>query len=339
MAKLILETTHRGVHHYHKIDALPVTLGRAFDNDIILSDITISPHHLVISQTEVNPDNEGNTENSYQLENLSLENGSYLNGDKLDNQIKPVSLPADLKLGDMKARLLAANMPVEETRVRDCSGLFCIFSSPIWSAVLLVATIAIFFLERYLITPVAKEPLYYLSNVLPSILTILGITIVISGISRLSTHRWELIPAISIASLIFLVPQLFEYAGHFLDYLFTSDTPGNILKNMSSFLLIPALLAIYMVKTNHSKWLPAIGVAALVSSPVIAYQFSDLVDKLSLTSGFSETPGYNQTLSPLDTRLNATISLDSFIQEADKTTFKQVKEMLLEAEKEKAKKS
>lgn len=331
MAELILETTNRGVHHYHKIDSLPVTLGRAFDNDIILSDITISPHHMVI--------NSGSADNSYEVQNLSNENGSYLNNKKMDSQAKTVSLPADIKLGDMKARLLAADMPVEETRVRDCSGFFCIFSSPVWSTFLLIATISVFFLERYLITPVAKEPLYYLSNVLPSILTILGITIIISGISRLSTHRWELIPAISIASLIFLVPQLFEYAGHFLNYLFTSNTPNNILKNASSFLLIPALLALYMVKTNHTKWLPAIGVAALVSSPVIAYQVSDLVDKLSLTSGFSETPGYNQTLSPLDTRLNTTISLDKFIKEADQATSEQVNKMLIKAEKEKAKKS
>ena len=330
MAKLILETIHRGVHNYHKIDSLPVTLGRAFDNDIILSDITISPHHMVIDN--------GDAENSIEVKNLSTESGSFLGGEKLNTQAKAISLPSDLRLGDMKARLLSADMPVEETRVRDCSGLFCIFSSPIWSAILLFSTIALFFLERYLITPVAKEPLYYLSNVLPSILTILGITIVISGISRISTHRWELIPAISIASLIFLVPQLFEYAGHFLNYLFTSNTPGDILKNMSSFLLIPALLALYMVKTNHSKWLPAIGVAALVSSPVIAYQFSDLVDKLSLTSGFSEVPGYNQTLSPLDTRLNTTISLDDFLKEAEKITHDQVSNMLIEAEEEKAKK-
>lgn len=331
MAKLILETTHRGVHNYHKIDSLPATLGRAFDNDIILSDITISPHHMVIDN--------GDSENGLEVQNLSTENGSFLNNKKLDTQAKAITLPTDLRLGDMKARLLSADMPVEETRVRDCSGLFCIFSSPIWSAILLFSTIILFFLERYLITPVAKEPLYYLSNVLPSILTILGITIVISGISRISTHRWELVPAISIASLIFLVPQLFEYAGHFLNYLFTSNTPGDVLKNMSSFLLIPALLALYMVKTNHSKWLPAIGVAALVSSPVIAYQFSDLVDKLSLTSGFSEVPGYNQTLSPLDTRLNTTISLDDFLKEADKITHDQVNNMLIEAEEEKAKKS
>ncbi len=325
--KVILETTHRGIHNYHKIDSLPVTLGRAFDNDIILSDLSVSPHHMVIDA--------GDTEDQFKVQNLSDENGSRLNGKKMGSEAVTVSLPADLKLGDMKARLLAADMPVEETRIRECSGFFCIFSSPVWSAVLLLATIGIFFLERYLVTPVAKEPIYYLSNVLPSILTILGITIVISGISRLSTHRWELVPAISIASLIFLVPQLFDYLGHFLNYLFTSNTPGDILKNMSSFLLIPALLALYMVKTNHTKWIPAIGVAALVSSPVIAYQFSDLVDKLSLTSGFSETPGYNQTLSPIDTRLNKTIPLDEFIKEADEDTSREVHKMLLKAEKEK----
>ena len=205
MAKVILETIQRGIHTYHKIDSFPVTIGRAFDNDIILQDVTISPHHLVILE------NEG----SLQIQSLSDENGVIINKKKIGSEPVEVSLPTNFKISELKARLLSSDMPVEKTRIRDCSGLFCIFSSPVWAALLLIVTIGLFFLERYLITPVAKEPLYYLSSVLPSIWTVLGITVVIAGISRLSTHRWEIIPAISIASLMFLVPQLFDYLGHY----------------------------------------------------------------------------------------------------------------------------
>jgi len=326
MAKVILETIQRGVHRYHKIDSFPVTVGRGFDNDIILQDVTISPHHLTIT----------NENGGYQINNLTDENGTKINRKKIDNSPQEVTLPASFQISSLKARLLATDMKVEETHIQDCSGFFCIFSNPIWAAVLLLVTIGLFFLERYFVTPVAKEPLYYLSNVLPSIWIMLGIAVVIAGISRLSTHRWEIVPAISIASLIFLVPQLFDYVGHYVSYLFTSDTLGSWLKNSARFLIIPALLAAFIVKTIHSKWLPALGVAVLVYSPFLAYQVLGLVDDLSLTSGFSKVPSYSQTLLPGDTRLHKSISLEQFGREAEKATTAQIEKMLKEAkEKEK----
>ena len=328
MAEVILETIQRGVHSYHKIHSFPVTMGRAFDNDIILQDITISAHHLVIEQQG----------DKYLIKNLSEENGTKLEGKALGTEAVELKIPASFQLSNLKARLLATDMPVEETYVQSCNGFFCFFSSPIWSMLLLFATVAVFFIERYLETPVAKEPLYYLSNVLPSVWTLLGITVIISGITRISTHRWEVIPAISIASLVFLVPQLFDYIGHYASYLFTSDSLGSWLKNITSFMIIPILLALFIVKTVHAKWLPALGIAALAYSPFLAYQVIGLVDDLNLKSGFSEIPSYSQTLLPNDTRLNTTISLDQFINEADEQTSSIVEKMLVEA-KEKAEKS
>jgi hypothetical protein len=324
MAEVILETIQRGVHSYHKISSFPVTLGRAFDNDIILQDVTISPHHLVIDR-----DNSG----QYLIQNLSEENGTKLEGRQLGSDPEKVVIPAHFELSNLKVRLLATDMPVEETYVQSCSGLFCFFSSPIWASLLLLATIAVFFLERYFDTHVAKEPLYYLSNVLPSVWTLFGITVIVSGITRISTHRWELIASISIASLVFLIPQVFDYLGHFTSYLFTSDSLGSWIKNASRFLVIPILLALFIVKTIHTKWLPALGVAILVYSPFLAYQLIGLVDNLNLKSGFSEIPAYSQSLLPSDTRLNATISLEQFINEADKVTADDIQEMLVDAKK------
>ncbi len=326
MEKVILETIQRGVHSYHKIKSFPVTMGRAFDNDIILQDVTISPHHLVIDKQD----------GSYLIQNLSTENGSSLEGKKLGSEAEVLEIPAHFKLNKLKARLLSTDMPVEETYVQSCSGLFCFFSSPVWAALLFLATVAIFFIERFLDTPVAKEPLYYISNVLPSVWTLLGITVIISGITRISTHRWEIIPAISIASMVFLVPQLFEYLGHFVSYLFTSDSFGSWLHNIASFMIIPVLLALFIVKTIHTKWLSALGVAALVYSPFLAYQVIGLVDDLNLKSGFSEIPGYSQTLLPNDIRLNTTLSLDDFIKDADEETSDVIEKMLIMAKEKEA---
>lgn len=329
MDKVIFETIQRGIHQYHKIDRFPITIGRALDNDIILQDVTISPHHLIITSDD----------EKLSIQNLSDENGTKLNGKKIGKDPIEVTLPASLGISDMKTRLLSSDMPVEETHVRSCSGLFCLFSSPIWAVLLLLMTIGLLFVEKYFITPVAKEPLYYVSSVLPSVWMILGVTVAISGISRLSTHRWEIIPAISIASLIFLVPQVFDYIGHHLAYLFTSDSLATWLKYLAKFLIIPILLAIFIVKTIRTKWWPAIGVSVLVYSPFIAFQLLGVVDELTSKSGFSEVPSYSQTLLPHDTRLNATISLDQFIKEAEKDTELQVLKMLKEAKKKAASES
>jgi len=324
MAEVIFETIQRGVHHYHKIDSFPVTVGRAFDNDVILQDVTISAHHLVIEKED----------DKLYIRNLSTENGTKMGRKKLGDERVEVSTPSSFQLSSIKARLLATDMAVENTHIKDCTGFFCIFSNPLWSIALLAITIGLFFFERYANTPVTKEVFYYLNTVLPSVWIILGITVVISGISRLATHRWEIVPAISIASLIFLLPQLFEYLGQFTAYLFTNDTLGVYLKYASKFLVIPALIAVFIVKTINSKWLPAAGIATLVYSPFLAYQVLILIDELSLKSGFSEVPSYSQTLLPNDKRLNATISLEQFIKEAERATSADVEKMLIEAKKE-----
>jgi len=324
MAEVIFETIQRGVHHYHKIESFPLTVGRAFDNDVILQDVTVSPHHLVIEKED----------DRLFIRNLSTENGTKIGRNKIGNERVEVSTPSSFQLSNIKARLLATDMAVEDTHIKDCTGFFCIFSNPIWSIALLAITVLMFFFERYVNTPVTKEIYYYLNTVLPSVWIILGITVVISGISRLATHRWEIVPAISIASLIFLLPQMFEYLGQFMAYLFTNDTLGVYLKYASKFLVIPGLIAVFIVKTINSKWMPAAGIAVLVYSPFLAYQVLILIDELSFKSGFSEVPSYSQTLLPGDKRLNNTISLEQFIKEADRATSSEVEEMLIEAKKE-----
>ena len=48
MEALMLEISTRGLHRYQQIDGEVTTIGRALDNDIILSDPTVAPHHLKV---------------------------------------------------------------------------------------------------------------------------------------------------------------------------------------------------------------------------------------------------------------------------------------------------
>ncbi len=319
MAQVIFETIVRGRCNYYKINHFPTTIGRAFDNDIILSDPSVSPHHLEIDQDE----------NGYFLRNISEENGTLLDQQKMDMLVTSIELPVSLNLGDLKARILSHKTSVAPTRIKSQSkGLFRFLSHPIWVACLFLLTLGLIFFDHYQSVWIEKDLLFYFNQLLPRLFIMLGITLVIASISRLTTHRWEILPALGIASLFFLIPLMLDYLGHFLNYLFTSDVPGDIFRNIAHFLVLPALLMFYMIRVHLTPLLPALGAAILVSSPISAYYLNDQIDQLSTYSGFSPLPSYNQTLSAFDIRIAKSISLADYFKDADRILSKRTNEML-----------
>ncbi len=325
MAQVIFETIVRGRCNYYKISHFPTTIGRAFDNDIILSDPSVSPHHLEIDQDE----------NGYVLRNLSEENGTLLEQKKMDMLATSITLPVSVNLGDLKARILSHKTSVAPTRIKSQSkGLFRFLNHPIWVGCLFLLTLGLIFFDRYQSVWFEKDLFFYLNQLLPSLFIMLGLTLVIGGISRLTTHRWDILPVLGIASLFFLIPLMFDYLGHFLSYFFTSDVPRDIFRNISHFLVLPALLMFYMVRVHLTPLLPALGAAILVSSPISAYYLNDQIDQLSTYSGFSPLPPYNQTLSAFDIRIAHNISLEDYFKEADRLLEEQTNKMLQEHKKE-----
>ncbi len=315
MAGLIVETHVRGVNHFYKVNEPVVTIGRALDNDIILSDLSVSAHHLRIEK-----DGEGQVIAT----NLSHENGTRIGKQKLAlNEGRRLALPAELWLGMSKLRLLASDMAVEPTRVRQCSGWFCLYTSPVWATVLLLMALGLIIFDQVMGTALDKPLGQYLESSFASILFLLGFFLVIAGISRLATHRWEVVPAMSVAALLFVIPQLVDYIGHFFSYYFSSDLVRTVPLNLVNFLLLPALLTIFMIRIAHTHYVPAIAISLLVSIPVIAYLEEDFLKELT-RSDFSPLPSYNQTLSPWDIRLEQTISIVDFAEEAEEMLAKSV---------------
>jgi hypothetical protein len=229
---------------------------------------------------------------------------------------RKVSLPTELWLGSSKIRLLASDMPVEPTRVRECNGFFCLYTSPVWATILLAAALGMFLFDQFMSTSMSKPLGHYVNASFTSLLYLLGFFLVVAGISRLATHRWDIIPAISVASLLFLVPQVVEYAGHFVSYYFSSDSFLTVSLNIVNFLLLPVLITIFMIRIAHTHLWSAVGVSLLVSAPFMAYQASDFVRVLTRPD-FSPLPSYNQSLSSLDLRQQQTISINDFVQQAE----------------------
>ncbi|MCK5902475.1 MAG: FHA domain-containing protein [Cocleimonas sp.] len=319
MAEVVFETLFRGHRQYYKVTHFPFKIGRAFDNDIILSDPSISAHHLEIDQ-----DNQG-----YILRNLSTENGTLFNKQAMKSLPITIALPTEVKLGNVKARVLSHDTPVEPTLIKQQpTGIFRFLNNPFWVASLLLLTLTLIFLDRYQAIPVAKGFIFYLNQSLPSLFIMLGIILMVSGVSRLITHRWEILSALGIASLFFLIPLVVEQLGHFLNYLLTSNTPSNISDIVTHFFVLPLLLMFYMNRVHLTPLLPALGIAVLVSSPISAYHISGEMDQLSNYSDFSPLPPYNRTLSAFDIRTQETLALDDYFNQANLFLNEQTQQML-----------
>jgi hypothetical protein len=324
MAKLILETVYKGNRNYHQIHSFPATVGRALDNDVIVSDITVSPNHLHIDETET----------GFKITNLSTENGTKVNQVKIANEPIDLEVPSRLQLGDLKVTAMLPDTEVAPTRIKKVQrGFFSFLNNPFWALTFVAMSFGLTVLGKFITTPVAEGAWVYVSKVLPALLFVFLIALIITCVSRLSTHRWAIVPAISIAALFMLLPQIFDHVGRFLDYYLTSSLPTSIFENMRNFLLVPVLLVVYMVRVHYVKISSALGIAFLATMPISAFFLSDLVDQMSNNQGFSPMPSYNKSLSSLDIRAKSTMSIDDFIGQASS----QLDESMIQSVKESSK--
>ena len=308
MATMILEIQARGLHHYQRLERFPVRVGRALDNDVILSDTSVSAHHLRLEQDEAG---------QVFIQNLSSENGTRLNGHSLGKEAALAPIPSQLLLGNRRLRLVSVETPVENTYMSRCSSVFAPLCKPRWALSLLLLTVVALLGNDYLAIALQKEPLFYVSGLLPSLLWLLFWALLVGGMTRLLTHRWDFAPALSVVSLFTLIPLILQEMGGWLDYFFTSDKPSTwLLVGGVDFLLLPVLLYTYLHWVFSQKRLPALGIALVLSALPLGIRAISLLDQVTLENEFSSEPYYNQTLSSLNIHANAALPLDEYVQKA-----------------------
>ena len=97
MAPLILEIVTRGLHHYQPLEKTETTIGRALDNDVILSDPTVAPYHARIVRHD---------DGALEIINLAEVNPTRVGRRRVDSLVTP-KLPVMLEIGRVQVRQLA----------------------------------------------------------------------------------------------------------------------------------------------------------------------------------------------------------------------------------------
>ncbi len=308
MDSLILEIGTRGLHRYETIETGVTTLGRALDNDIILSDPTVAPHHLKIIRDE---------DGSVELVNLAAVNPTRIQAQTIDALVVK-RLPVEMEIGRVQIQLLARDNPVEVTRPLAGKGQRShLFGHAYWSILLALICIFVGALDFYLNSYNAFKWSSLIKYLLrDTVLTIGGFVLALSILERLLVNRWELKQLLTSVCLVYLLFHAVAILAHGLDYLFSASWPGTLFHFGWYLAVIPAAIATYLIHISHIKRGRSIVLALLIASPMAVPSILQSAEMKALFDNFSSSASYHNQLSHLNWHLRGSVSIDEFIEQA-----------------------
>ena len=308
METLILEISTRGLHRYQQIDREVTTIGRALDNDIILSDPTVAPHHLKIIRY-------GNS--SIELVNLTEVNPTQVNNQRLQSMVTE-KLPIKLEIGRIQAQLLPRDYAVAHTRSLAGNGHGNhLFGHVYWTVLLVLACLFLggleFFLNSYNSVKWSDLLKYVLRE---TVLTIGVFVLALSILERLLVNRWEIKQLITSVCLVYLLFNFISMLAGELNYLFSASWPATLLHFGWYLAIIPGAIVLYLTHISHLKQSRSIMLAILIASPIAVPSILQSPHLRALLDDFSAAAKYQNSLSPLNWHLKDSVTIDSFIEQA-----------------------
>ncbi|MFA5262160.1 MAG: FHA domain-containing protein [Candidatus Omnitrophota bacterium] len=308
MAKIVLEITsdsrsHKEVKIFH---SGTVTVGRGFDNDVILSDPYVSSRHLVMERSG----------EAVRVRDLGSENGTYIAGVKHLGVDREVPSGAEILIGKTRLRVYLEAHPVAPARVLVENNAFLkLAGNPVfaWGLALVVAGLAL--LEAHWGTTKNESFIKLLPSpigVLSSVLVWAGFWTFIGRLLRHKMHFWE---HVSICSLWFLFSELMDNVVHYISFYANSKPAGVILGYaLNSGLFIATLFATLTFSANMTSKKKII--FASVFTGVTVLSFSGL--RLSIAEYYAWEPPYDTVLKPPVFGVRPGRSVSDFVKQTDR---------------------
>lgn len=318
MAVLIIEIPGRHTALYHKIDKPTVRVGRALDNDLILSDPTVSPYHFEIRRDE---------SGSHTLYPVADENGIRIKRRQVRQPLVLNQLPLEFDAGRTRVRILDQATTVSPTRLISCgNGGACVFGHWGWALLLFAVMALLTSIDHYLSTPRILDWESYGSELTFTLFFVVAMSIGMLLMTRFVAQRWDYPSALSLVSLILIGALLLEWLLPAVDYFFTSTAPGIVIELAWVLLLLPLLLGWFLLRLHHGNTTASILVVALLLAPAAFVHVRDFVKQFNIPPGFSKTAYYSKSLHPWDRRLQPTISIDEYSRLTSHLASRQKKE-------------
>lgn len=304
MATLILEILHRHAHGYHRVEGPEVRVGRALDNDIILSDPTVSPYHFVLRRQPGG---------DYKLYPLSDENGVRVGRELIGGPVALNELPFEFDAGRTHIRILDRTRPVAPTRlISGRAGRGSLFGRPWWALLLFLGFVLLSAADNYLSTPQTLSWDSYWGDQLLLLAIAFSFFLGLVIINRLTSQRWDFAGSLSLVSLLLIASLTIDLLTPALNYFFTSPLPGFGIHLLWNMVVLPFALGWYLIRFNHGSTGSSITLIAILLAPAIYLQLAGIARHYDFFDSFSKRAYYSDTLYPGDFRVQRTIAVEEF---------------------------
>lgn len=261
-------------------------LGRAYDNDVIINDDFVCPHHL---EVEISAD-------TVTIRDLGSINGSWLGGERLASEWAVLKPGKPVQLGHSLLRYHRATDAVRPTR-RDAlvHGVLGGFNRPLVLMFgLLLAAFSVL-AERYLEDSRALNVgllLNYLINPGFGLLLWAGLW---SVINRLTTQRANFRAHLAIASWALFANFLVDVAAPSLIFATGARSSGSGLSLLGAIVVIALVLHAHLTYVTHRKNLLQTGLVTLVAALLMG---SPVMSDWLRRDEFSSLPRLDPLLRP-----------------------------------------
>lgn len=297
---------HAHLRERHRLDALPATIGRAYDCDVLIDDEFVSPHHLRL---------EIDTDGVPVAVDLDSKNGLYVLRPERKVSRQRMEPDTELRIGRTLLRVRTAGAAVSDAKPDTLSEsrMARWFSSPLALMLAVVAMVATTVLLATFADYGEEESLRRIVSAGLPVATTLFFWIGIWAIaSRLATHQFFLVAHANVACSFVVVVAGVSFVQALWAFNFVEASLAKELFSVVWWLLFAVLLQVQ---------LRYVTVWGTLRTAVVSLAVAGFLTAVSLLATYAEResaigqPDFNATLLPLEYKLRNDISRADLIDE------------------------
>lgn len=285
-----------------RVEQLPFRIGRALDNDLVLDDPHVCPHHAEIRGDE-----------ALALVDCGSVNGSFRGSERQRLERIELGDGAELRIGHTHLRFRGAAEAVAATVPDPMAGSRWLGLDRLrWALAALAGTAAVVIGEHIVSSAHALRLGVALNATAPALIVLALWALSWSLVNRVVAHRFHYAGHLVIGCLAVIAASLIETIDSYAGYALASDDAMSTVTRLSGALLIGAVIFGHLRLISTGSWRRLLLPAALVSLTFLA-----LMTLPNATDDrFSSEPRFSASLKPPAAALRAGRDSETYYADA-----------------------
>lgn len=306
--ELIVEQVSRSkkVLSRHQMIGPHISIGRGFDNDIILNDPYVDPNHLLLTV---------NQEGRWLAKDEDTTNGSYFENESKLNHPRPVHSGEVVAIGKSFVRFIYPDHPVAPTmRLSGLESLLNWLGSPLILAGVFCFYLSLLLLSFYMgaVTEIKTSQMF--TNVFAKVLMVSLLPMMFAFLARLFKHEARIVTQLVVWYGFFTLFLLVDSIGELISFNSSQIWLSSSIVFVAEVMLIFALLWLAFYIAFHQRPLRRL---IMVSSLTLGMLSLSYLYSSSNSSDFSVKPSYDNTLLAPEFAIKEPVSVSEFIDRSE----------------------